>query len=62
MKDDFNPDNEMMLYHAYAGLWGNMDYNIQVEQPPMTYAEFHAVPDKRQLIDDIKQRIAEGGR
>ena len=49
--------NERFMYYLYLGLWGNLDYETQIERLPITYREFSAVPDKAGLIDLVKTMI-----
>lgn len=44
-------------YSIYLGLLGNLDYNTQVEQPPLTYKEYFEVEDRKALVDSIKSKI-----
>lgn len=48
---------DIVEYSIYLGLHGNLDYNTQVEQPPLTYKEYFEVEDRKTLVDSIKSRI-----
>lgn len=51
---------DIIEYCIYLGLYGNLDFNTQVEQPPLTYKEYSEVEDRNALIDSIKDRINMG--
>lgn len=51
---------DIIEYSIYLGLYGNLDFNTQVEQPPLTYEEYSKVEDRNALIDSIKDRINMG--
>lgn len=51
---------DIIEYCIYLGLYGNLDFNTQVEQPPLTYKEYSEVEDRNPLIDSIKDRINMG--
>ena len=48
---------DIVEYSVYLGLYGNLDYNTQVEQPPLTRKEFSKIKDRKALIESIKNRI-----
>lgn len=50
-------DNNILLYNKYIGLWGNLDFETQVEMRPLSYTEFTKSDKKIQLIDFVKSMI-----
>lgn len=48
---------DIIEYSIYLGLYGNLDFNTQVEPPPLTYKEYSEVEDRKALLSSIKNRI-----
>lgn len=50
-------EDNLILYYKYLGLWGNLDFETQVEMRPLSYTEFIKSDKRIQLIDFIKSMI-----